>query len=50
MAEHLHHRNIGPELLTALATPIPAMKRNDLAGRGIHGNPDPLDIIGFNQS
>ena len=37
-------RHIGPELLATLTTPIPYMKRNDLAGGRIHGDPDPLFV------
>ncbi len=40
----IDHRNIGPELLATRATPISNMKRNDLAGGRIHGDPDPLFV------
>src|SRR5262249_17648499 len=38
------YRNMGPELLATGATPISHMKRNHLAGGGIHGTPDPLFV------
>jgi hypothetical protein len=38
----IHEGNIGPERLSALVAAIAYMKRNDLAGGRIHGNPDPL--------
>jgi len=36
------HRHLGPELLATRTTPISHMKRNDLAGGRVHGDPDPL--------
>jgi hypothetical protein len=39
-------RNIRPEFLATVATPIPHMKRNDLAGGRIHRHPEPL-FVGF---
>jgi hypothetical protein len=40
----VYHRKIRPELLAAVATAIPDMKRNDLAGDRIHSDPDPLFV------
>ena len=37
-------RNVRPELLATRATPISHMKRNDLAGGRIHGDPNPLFV------
>ena len=40
-------RHIGPELLATLTTPMPSMKRNDLAGGRIHSDPDPCVFAFF---
>ncbi len=36
----------GPQFFGSRAPPIPHMKRNDLAGCGIHGDPDPV-LVGL---
>lgn len=37
-------RHSGPELLATLTTPMPSMKRHDVAGGRIHSDPDPLCV------
>ena len=39
-------RNLGPQLLSTRVAAIAHVKRNDLAGLGIHGDPHPL-FVGF---
>ncbi len=39
-------RNLGPERFGTLTTAITHVKRNDLAGDGVHSDPDPL-LVGF---
>jgi hypothetical protein len=38
----IRHRDIGPQLFSALPTAIPHVEGNNLTGLGVHGNPDPL--------
>jgi hypothetical protein len=42
----INRRDIGPELLATLATPIPHVESYDLTRLGIHRDPDPL-LVGF---
>jgi hypothetical protein len=38
----IRHRDLGPQLLSALPTTIANMEGNNLTGFGVHGNPDPV--------
>jgi hypothetical protein len=38
----VYQRDLGPEYFGTIATPIADVKRNHLAGGGVHGDPDPL--------
>jgi hypothetical protein len=38
----VYQRNFGPELLGTVTTPIPHVERDDLAGSGVHRDPNPL--------
>jgi hypothetical protein len=40
----IRHRDLSPQLLSALPTTIPDVEGNNLAGFGVHGNPDPLPV------
>ena len=38
----VHQRDLRPQLFGTITTAIPDVKGDDLAGPGIHGDPDPL--------
>jgi hypothetical protein len=38
----VHPRDLGPQLFGTVTTAISDVKGDDLAGPGIHGDPDPL--------
>jgi hypothetical protein len=42
----VYYGDVGPQRFGAVATGTPDVKRNDLAGLGIHSHPDPL-LMGF---